>query len=61
MAQKYCKQDRIVVTGDLCPICRKASFATAAQGRFILLNAEKSEIGKKVGYPIAGEYAIKVR
>lgn len=31
------------------------------QGRIIILNPEKSDIGKTIGYTEKGEYAIKVR
>lgn len=61
MAQKVCKQCRIVVNGELCPLCKNLSLASATQGRVVILNAQKSEIAQKVGYPIEGEYVIKVR
>ena len=40
---------------------RKADFSSNWQGRITIVNAEKSEIAKKMGITNNGEYAIKVR
>ena len=40
---------------------RKADFTPNWQGRISVINAEKSEIAKKIGITQKGEYAIKVR
>ena len=39
----------------------KADFTTSWQGRIGFLNAEKSEIAKKLGVTEKKEYAIKIR
>jgi len=59
--KKVCKQCRIFVDGDACPICKNANFSTNWKGRLAVLDPEKSEIAKKVGLKQKGEYAIKVR
>ena len=59
--KKVCKNCKSFIEGSKCPICKTSSFANTWQGRLNILNAEKSEIGKKVGIEKEGEYAIKVR
>ena len=59
--KKVCKKCRIFVEGQECPICRNSSFTETWKGRMIILDTEKSEISKKVGIGVKGEYAIKVR
>ena len=44
-----------------CPSCKGNQFANNYQGRFTLLNPDKSEIGKKLDIHNKGEYAIKVK
>ncbi len=61
MKKKVCRTCRCFVEGDLCPICKKASFSTTFQGHTIILDANKSEIAKRMGIEIKGDYAIKVR
>ncbi len=49
------------VEGDECPICKTGSFSNNWQGRINILDANKSEISKKINITVKGEYAIKVR
>ncbi len=49
------------VEGDVCPSCKGNTFSTNWQGRLHVLDANKSEIAKKIGITLKGEYAIKVR
>ena len=58
--KKACKNCKIFVKGDKCPICGGTSFTTNWKGRLTILNAEKSEISKKIGINKEGEYTIKV-
>lgn len=48
------------VEGDECPACRGSQFVTNWKGRLYVIDANKSEIAKKVGAKVKGEYAIKV-
>lgn len=41
--------------------CIHKDTTTTYLGRIVILNVEKSEIAKKVGINVAGEYAIKTR
>jgi DNA-directed RNA polymerase subunit E" len=59
--KKVCKNCKIFVDGQECPICKGQSFSTNWQGRVYVLDPEKSEIAKKAGMKAKGEYAIKAR
>jgi len=59
--KKVCKKCRIFVEGQECPLCHNSNFTETWKGRITILDAEKSEIAKKVGIEAKGEYAIKVR
>ena len=61
MAKKVCKNCKMFVTGDVCPACKRNQFTTTWRGRIVILDPEKSEIAKKIGATLPGEYAIKVR
>ncbi len=61
MSKKVCRKCKIVVEGDLCPICKKDSFSTSFNGRIIFLDVNKSRIAQEMGVTVKGEYAIKVR
>mgnify|MGYP001599541975 FL=1 len=59
--KKACKKCRLFIDGQECPICHNSNFTETWKGRITILDADKSEIAKKVGIDIKGEYAIKVR
>ena len=59
--KKACKTCKMLVDGNECPKCKTSSFATSWQGRLYIVDAEKSEIGKKLEIKDNGEYAIKTR
>ena len=59
--KKVCKKCRLFVEGQECPICKGSNFTETWKGRINVTDAEKSEIAKKIGITIKGEYAIKVR
>ena len=59
--KKACKTCKMFIDGDECPICRKKQFTTNWQGRLCILDPKKSEIAKKIGIAVKGEYAIKIR
>lgn len=60
MKKKACKKCKIFVEGDECPICKGTQFITNWKGRLYVVDAKKSEIAKKIGAEVKGEYAIKV-
>jgi len=60
MKKKACKNCKIFVEGDECPICKGTQFVNNWKGRLYVLDANKSEIAKKIESKVKGEYAIKV-
>ena len=61
MAKKACKNCKLVVTGNECPLCKGNKFANNLQGTLIVLDASKSKVAKDMNLTVKGEYAIKVR
>ena len=61
MKKKVCKNCKMFVEGDVCPVCKGNVFSTNWQGRLAILDSNKSVIAKKIGIAVKGEYAIKVR
>lgn len=61
MKRKVCKKCKVFVKGDTCPLCNGNEFSDNWSGRIFILNAEKSEIAKKIDIKVKGEYAIKAR
>ena len=59
--KKVCKKCRLFVDGQECPVCHGNAFTETWKGRLNILDTDKSEIAKKVGILVKGEYAIKVR
>lgn len=59
--KKCCKKCKIFVDGNECPICKGNKFSTNWQGRIFVADAAKSEIAKKIGIEVKGEYALKCR
>ncbi len=58
--KKACKKCKIFVEGDECPICKGGQFILNWKGRILIADAERSDIAKKIGVKVKGEYAIKV-
>ena len=61
MKKKACKKCKLFVEGPECPICKGSNFSTNWQGRIYVMDPEKSDIAKKIGITVKGEYAIKVK
>lgn len=59
--KKACKSCKMFVEGNECPSCHGQSFSNLWQGRMYIIDANKSEIAKKISVTVKGEYAIKVR
>ena len=60
MIKKACKQCKRLIRGETCPVCKITKMIDNWKGRIIVLNAEKSEIAKKVKITSSGEYALRV-
>ena len=61
MRKKVCKTCKLFVEGKVCPICKGTQFTTTWRGRINILDANKSEIAKKIDVKVKGEYGIRVR
>ncbi|MAF37035.1 DNA-directed RNA polymerase subunit E'' [archaeon] len=61
MARKVCKNCKLFVDKDTCPICKGHQFGDSFKGRIFVLKAEKSKIAKQLNMTTDGEYAIKSR
>ena len=59
--QKACKVCNTIYEGDKCPKCDSKEFTESFKGRIVVLNAEKSEIAKKISLSTKGNFAIKTR
>jgi DNA-directed RNA polymerase subunit E" len=59
--KKCCKRCKMFVEGNECPVCRDGKFSNNWQGRIYVVDTERSEIGKKIGITLKGEYALKCR
>ena len=58
---KVCKKCKMFVDGPTCLGCGGNKFSTNWQGRINIVDSEQSDIAKKLGITVKGEYAIKVR
>ena len=61
MVKKVCRKDKLLFEGSICPLCKGDSFGESWKGRVYIIDANKSEVAKKVGITVKGEYAIKVK
>lgn len=59
--KKACKSCKIFVKGGKCQLCGSADLTTSWKGRIVIEDSEKSEIAKKLGIKVKGEYAIRTR
>ncbi len=58
-ACRNCK--KIVEEGDTCPLCQSDDLSDRHSGLLIVLDSEKSEIGKISEVKAPGRYAVKVK
>jgi DNA-directed RNA polymerase subunit E" len=47
--------------GNICPSCKSSNLSEDWSGLILIVDLEKSEIGKKIGAKSPGKYAIRVR
>ncbi len=57
---RACKSCRRVTDGEICPVC-KTPTSQYWSGYIGIIDPEKSEIAKRIGIKIPGQYAQKVR
>jgi len=59
--QKACKICKRIYDGSKCPDCESKESIEGFKGRIVVLDAEKSEMAKKLNIKKKGNFAIKVR
>ena len=60
MTKKACRNCKYITEANKCPACGHDQFSESWKGKLAILNPEKSEIAKKLGIKIKGEYAVKI-
>lgn len=59
--EKVCRNCRLIISqGNVCPICGQSKMTSKWSGYVVVLNAEKSDIAKKLGIKINGSYALHI-
>ena len=61
MKRKACKNCRIFVKGNECPLCKSSDLTSNWKGRMIIIDSNKSMIAEKLGIKTKGEYIIKAK
>jgi len=59
--EKVCKNCKMFVEGNVCPVCKESQFTSVFQGRLNVLDAQKSFIAQQINIKEKGRYAIKIR
>ena len=62
MEGKACKNCRMIIThGDKCPLCGGTDLTNKWSSYIVVLNAEKSDIAKKLGAKMNSTYALNIK
>ncbi|NTV23401.1 MAG: DNA-directed RNA polymerase subunit E'' [Nanoarchaeota archaeon] len=59
--EKVCKNCKLFVEGNICPLCKGNNFTNIYQGKMTILDTNKSFIATQIGITEKGKYAIKIR
>lgn len=60
MTEKACKKCRMVIEGDICPICKESQLTTNWKGLVVIAKPEESEIAKQLGITVPGKFALRL-
>lgn len=59
--EKACRTCRVIISqGEVCPLCGSSNLTTKWSGYVVILNAEKSELAKKLDLKVNGTYALNI-
>lgn len=58
---KACRNCRLLYEGEACPACQSPESTRTFEGAVFVLDAERSEIGKRIGAKVPGKYALKLK
>ncbi len=61
MKEKVCKNCKLFVDSNVCPVCKESNFTTVFQGKLNILDVNKSFIAQQISAKEKGKYAIKIR
>lgn len=60
--EKACKSCRLLIShGDTCPLCGSKDLTNKWSGYAIIVNAEKSQIAKRLSLKVNSTYAINIK
>ena len=61
MVERACRKCRMIVTGDVCPVCKDSELTKNWEGYLLIVDAERSEVAKEIGCTVPGKYALKIK
>lgn len=61
MTDKACKNCRFISNGPVCPNCKSTNLSDDWSGLVVIMDAETSEVARRMGINAPGRYAIRVR
>ena len=59
--RKVCRNCRLFVSGDSCPICGESNFSHSWKGVVMINDPADSEIAKALGITAKGKYCLWVK
>lgn len=62
MNEKACRNCRLLVEGQICPLCNTADYLTKTwEGQIVIINPDGSEVATAIGAKTPGKYALKIK
>lgn len=59
--KRACRVCKKLTSEKKCPVCGSTEFESNWKGLVIVFDPDNSEIAKKIGVKLPGEYALKLR
>ncbi len=56
--EKVCRNDKLFVKGDVCPLCGESNFSHSWKGMVIINDPNESEIAKVLKITKKGKYSL---
>jgi DNA-directed RNA polymerase subunit E" len=61
LTDKACKNCKFISNGPVCPNCKSTNLSDDWSGLVVIMDAENSEVAKRMGINAPGRYALRVR
>ncbi len=61
MSPRACRTCKIITDENVCPICRSTDLSDDYSGLLVVLDAENSQLAKKLEIEKEGRYALRIR